>query len=75
MSSDKLCEKMQQSENERKREKARKKYEDKIKYLEEIAAGARAQSNERRNNETLKAKDKANIIRTTGKLPGACSCF
>ncbi|XP_012572593.1 uncharacterized protein [Cicer arietinum] len=64
-----------ESENERKREKARKKYEDKIKYLEEIAAGARAQSNERRNNETLKAKDKANIIRTTGKLPGACSCF
>ncbi|GAU47532.1 hypothetical protein TSUD_94370 [Trifolium subterraneum] len=64
-----------QSENERKREKARRKYQDKIKYIDEIAAGARAQSDERRKNETLKAKEKANTIRTTGKLPGACSCF
>ncbi|XP_039689929.1 remorin isoform X3 [Medicago truncatula] len=67
--------KHEQSENTRKREKAWKKYQDKIKYIDEIAEGARAQSDERRKNETLKAKDKANIIRTTGKLPGACSCF
>ncbi|CAJ2650385.1 unnamed protein product [Trifolium pratense] len=67
--------KHEHSENERKREKARRKYQDKIKYIDEIAAGARAQSDDRRKNETLKAKEKANTIRTTGKLPGACSCF
>jgi hypothetical protein len=66
---------MQQSENEQKREKARKKYQDKMKYIDEIAVGARAQSDERRKNETLKAQKKAERIRTTGKLPGACSCF
>ncbi|KAK2381085.1 Remorin family protein [Trifolium repens] len=67
--------KYEQSENEQKREKARKKYQDKMKYIDEIAVGARAQSDERRKNETLKAQEKAERIRTTGKLPGACSCF
>ncbi|CAI8617602.1 unnamed protein product [Vicia faba] len=67
--------KHEQSENERKKQKAWKKYEEKIKYIDGIAAGARAQSDEKRKNETVKAKEKANIIRTTGKLPGACSCF
>lgn len=66
---------MQQSESEKKRAKAWRKYEDKIKYIDEIVAGARAQADDRRRNEILKAKDKANIIRTTGKLPGPCSCF
>jgi hypothetical protein len=66
---------MQQSENEQKREKARKKYQDKMKYIDEIAVGASAQSDERRKNETRKAEEKAKTIRTTGKLPGACSCF
>lgn len=66
---------MQQSESERKRAKALRKYQDKIKYIEEIATGAKAQADERRRNETLKAKEKANTIRTTGKLPGPCSCF
>ncbi|KAL9328809.1 hypothetical protein ACSQ67_003812 [Phaseolus vulgaris] len=37
--------------------------------------GAKAQAEERRRNEVLKAKEKANIIRTTGKIPGPCSCF
>ncbi|KAI5387339.1 remorin isoform X2 [Lathyrus oleraceus] len=67
--------KHEQSENERKKQKAWRKYEEKIKYIDGIAAGARAQSDEKRKNETVKAKEKANIIRTTGKLPGACSCF
>jgi hypothetical protein len=66
---------MQQSENEKKRVKGRKKYQDKMKYIDEIAVGARAQSDERRKNETRKAEEKAETIRTTGKLPGACSCF
>ncbi|XP_061368031.1 remorin-like [Gastrolobium bilobum] len=63
------------SESEGKRVKARKKYMNKINYIDEIAGGARAQADERRKNEVLKAREKANIIRTTGKLPGLCSCF
>lgn len=66
---------MQQSDNERKRAKAMRKYQDTMKYIDEIAGGARAQSHERLRNEELRAKEKANKIRTTGKLPGVCSCF
>lgn len=67
--------KHEQSENERKRMKASKKFEEKLDYINQIAGGARAQAEERRRNEVLKAKEKANIIRTTGKIPGPCSCF
>ncbi|KAK7251927.1 hypothetical protein RIF29_35542 [Crotalaria pallida] len=67
--------KHEQSDDERKRVKAMKKYQSKMKYIDEIASGARAESVERRRNEELKAKEKANIIRTTGKLPKTCYCF
>ncbi|KAL2344614.1 hypothetical protein Fmac_005899 [Flemingia macrophylla] len=67
--------KYEQSESERKRAKGMKKYQDQMSYINQIAGGARAQAEERRRNEVLKAKEKANIIRTTGKIPGPCSCF
>ncbi|WVZ24638.1 hypothetical protein V8G54_003182 [Vigna mungo] len=67
--------KLQHGDSERKRAKALKKYEEKVNYINQIAGGARAQAEERRRNEVLKAKEKANIIRTTGKIPGPCSCF
>ncbi|KAG5023651.1 hypothetical protein JHK85_019993 [Glycine max] len=67
--------KHQHSESERKRAKVLKKYQDKMSYISQIAGGARAQAEERRRSEVLKAKEKANIIRTTGKIPGPCSCF
>ncbi|XP_052733144.1 remorin isoform X2 [Vigna angularis] len=67
--------KLQHGDSERKRAKALKKYEEKMNYINQIAGGARAQAAERRRNEVLKAKEKANIIRTTGKIPGPCSCF
>lgn len=66
---------MQHSESERKRAKVLKNYQDKMNYISQIAGGARAQAEERRRSEVLKAKEKANIIRTTGKIPGPCSCF
>lgn len=66
---------MQQSENQRERVKASKKYQSKMKYIDVIAGGARAEAAERRRNEELKAKEKANIIRTTGKLPRTCFCL
>ncbi|XP_020215258.1 remorin 1.4-like isoform X2 [Cajanus cajan] len=67
--------KYEQSESQKKREKGLKKYQDKMSYINQIAGGARAQAEERRRNEVFKAKEKANIIRTTGKIPGPCSCF
>ncbi|QCD82575.1 Remorin [Vigna unguiculata] len=67
--------KLQHGDSERKRGKALKKYEEKMNYINQIAGGARAQAEERRRNEVMKAKEKANIIRTTGKIPGPCSCF
>ncbi|CAL0313637.1 unnamed protein product [Lupinus luteus] len=67
--------KHEQSEDEQKRVKAVKKYQSQMKYIDEIGAGARAESVERRRNEELKAKEKANIIRTTGMLPRTCYCF
>ncbi|KAE9597350.1 putative remorin [Lupinus albus] len=67
--------KHEQSEDELKRVKAVKKYQNQMKYIDEIAEGARAESVERRRNEEFKVKEKANIIRTTGKLPRTCYCF
>ena len=66
---------MQQHEDERKRVKALKKYEGKMKYIDEIARGAKIEAHARRRKEEHKAKEKANIIRTTGELPRTCSCF
>ncbi|KAK7317953.1 hypothetical protein RJT34_02601 [Clitoria ternatea] len=67
--------KHEQSGDERKRKKAVRKYEEKMMYIDEIVGGARAQAEEKRRNEVLKSKEKANTIRATGKLPGPCSCF
>lgn len=65
----------QRSASERKRARAYEKFQSEIEYIKGIADGARAQAAERRRNEELKVKEKANIIRTTGKLPGTCPCF
>lgn len=43
-------------------------------YIKQVADGARAQANARQRNDELKAKEKANIIRTTGELPMTCFC-
>ncbi|MED6194424.1 hypothetical protein PIB30_028455 [Stylosanthes scabra] len=64
-----------QSEDERKKAKALKKYEERVKYIEEIAGAARQEAYERKGKEEVKAKDKANTIRTTGELPKSCLCF
>lgn len=65
----------QQSELERRRLIALGKFRTKMVYIDQIAGGARSQAEEKRKNEELKAKEKANAIRTTGKLPGICPCF
>lgn len=55
--------------------RAYEKFQSEMQYINGIAGGARAQADERRRNEEFKVKEKANIIRTTGKIPGACPCF
>lgn len=51
------------------------KFRAEMERIEQITAGAKAAAEERRRNEELKAKEKANIIRTTGKHPKTCFCF
>ncbi|KAL5759405.1 hypothetical protein ACOSQ2_018243 [Xanthoceras sorbifolium] len=60
---------------ERKRMRALEKFRSDMDIINQIAGGARSQAEERRRNEELKAKEKANIIRTTGKVPATCFCF
>lgn len=63
------------SDLERRRAKARQKYRTDMETIAQIAGGARAQAEENRRKEEMKAKEKANAIRTTGKLPKTCFCF
>lgn len=51
------------------------KYNGEMKYIDQVAGGARAQAEERRRNEVIKAKEKANVIRKTGEVPTKCFCF
>lgn len=47
-----------------------------MEYIEQIAAGARAQAEKQRENEELQVKETAGIVRSTGKIPGkTCFCF
>ncbi|KAJ7943378.1 Remorin like [Quillaja saponaria] len=60
---------------QRRRVKSLEKYNSEIEYIDQIAGEARAQADEKRRKEEFKVKEKANIIRTTGKLPATCFCF
>ncbi|XP_073148113.1 uncharacterized protein [Henckelia pumila] len=64
-----------EDELDRRRVKAMKRYRDSINRIEGIARGAKAQAEESRRNEELKAKERAKKIRATGKLPATCLCF
>ncbi|XP_030513133.1 remorin 1.4 [Rhodamnia argentea] len=63
-----------ESEVERKRSKALQTFRAEMERIGQIAAGARAKAEERQRNEELKAREKANKIRTTGKPPTTCFC-
>ena len=64
-----------QSEVERRRVKALEKFGAEMEHINQVSGGAKAQAEERRKDEELKAKEKANIIRTTGKVPKTCLCL
>ncbi|KAK3442951.1 hypothetical protein EUGRSUZ_B03175 [Eucalyptus grandis] len=62
-------------ELEKKRDNALKTFQTEMDSIEKFTAAARKQAEERQRNEELKAQEKANRIRTTGKLPTRCLCF
>ncbi|GMJ04641.1 hypothetical protein like AT1G13920 [Hibiscus trionum] len=59
---------------ERKRAQALLKFKKEMDYIKQAADGARAQAEASQRNDELKAKEKANIIRTTGEVPRTCIC-
>lgn len=64
-----------ESDLEKIRSTALKQFHDDMVDIGQIAGGARAKAEERQRNEEFKAKEKANTIRKTGKLPRTCFCF
>ncbi|EAY78032.1 hypothetical protein OsI_33072 [Oryza sativa Indica Group] len=61
--------------SERKREKALEEYNDEITRINKVAAASRLTAEEKRRSAERKVREKAERIRVTGKLPGACGCF
>ncbi|GMP93871.1 hypothetical protein CsSME_00043533 [Camellia sinensis var. sinensis] len=64
-----------ESELERRRAKALRHYRSDMERIDQIAEGARSQAEENKRNEEFKMKEKANKIRSTGKIPATCLCF
>ncbi|KAL9421141.1 hypothetical protein AB3S75_038662 [Citrus x aurantiifolia] len=65
-----------EGELEKRRVKALQKFRSDMESIDRIAGGARAQAQEKRRKAEFKAKEKANKIRTTGKIPSTtCFCF
>ncbi|KAI9124915.1 hypothetical protein K1719_004242 [Acacia pycnantha] len=66
---------LQESQLEKSRLKAMDKFREDLDRIDQITRGAREQADAKRTKEELKAREKANRIRTTRRLRGPCSCF
>lgn len=64
-----------QAELDRRRAKAMRHFNNEVGRIASIAGGAKEQANQHRKNDELKVIEKANKIRSTGKMPSKCSCF
>ncbi|XP_042499555.1 remorin 1.4-like isoform X2 [Macadamia integrifolia] len=65
-----------EGELEQRRARVLQQHRVEIQRINQIVGGAKAQAEEkRRNDEQLKAKEKANKIRATGKVPATCFFF
>ncbi|KAK4358027.1 hypothetical protein RND71_023637 [Anisodus tanguticus] len=64
-----------EAELDRRRAKAMRHFNNEVGRIESIAGGAKEQADQHRKNEELKVIEKANKIRSTGKMPSTCSCF
>ncbi|KAI9124897.1 hypothetical protein K1719_004224 [Acacia pycnantha] len=65
---------LQESQLEKRRLKAMDKFRDDLNRIDQITREAREKADAKRRKEELKAREKANRIRT-GRLRGPCSCF
>ncbi|QCD90346.1 Remorin [Vigna unguiculata] len=59
----------------KRRMRALEDFQNRITSIDHIADRARTSAEESRKNEVNKAKAKANVIRSTGKMPAICFCF
>ncbi|CAI9275908.1 unnamed protein product [Lactuca saligna] len=60
----------------KKRARILQNYKTEIEMIDQIAEGARSQAEENQRKEIIKVKEKAEVIRITGKVPTkACLCF
>ncbi|XP_008447778.2 remorin [Cucumis melo] len=68
---------MEKKKDELERKKAlfQQYYHENIARIDQIAGGARAHLEEKRKREEKKARETANRIRSTGRLPVTCFCF
>ncbi|MCD9641834.1 hypothetical protein HAX54_028288 [Datura stramonium] len=64
-----------EAELDRHRAKAMRHFSNEVERIESIAGGAKEQADQHRINEELKVIEKADKIRSTGKMPSTCSCF
>ncbi|CAA7404201.1 unnamed protein product [Spirodela intermedia] len=60
---------------ERRRKVALQNYRDEVNRVGEIADGARMAADEKKRNDERKVMEKANEIRSTGKVSSTCFCF
>ncbi|GLU09515.1 hypothetical protein SLE2022_263730 [Rubroshorea leprosula] len=64
-----------EGELEQRRAEALKKFQNEMEYIKQVVEGARAQAEKRQRNDELKVRQKANVIRTTGRVPRTCFCL
>ncbi|TVU30718.1 hypothetical protein EJB05_22353 [Eragrostis curvula] len=64
-----------ESDSERKRAKALEEYNEEMSRINKVAAASRLTAEEKRRNAERKVREKADNIRSTGKLPSTCGCF
>jgi hypothetical protein len=64
-----------QSDSEKKRAKALEEYNDDMSRINKVAAASRLTAEDKKRNAESKVREKADKIRSTGKLPSTCPCF
>ncbi|WVZ57726.1 hypothetical protein U9M48_008075 [Paspalum notatum var. saurae] len=64
-----------ESDSERKRAKALEEYNEEMSRINKVATASRLTAEEKRRNAERKVREKAYMIRSTGKLPRTCGCF
>jgi hypothetical protein len=64
-----------QSDSEKKRAKALEEYNDDMSRINKVAAASSLTAEDKKRNAESKVREKADKIRSTGKLPSTCPCF